>query len=534
MANLLGLAMPIVMIQVYDRIIPNEAFETLTALAIGLTLAIVADNAIRIARGQILALAGARFEVQAYDRAFEKLLSVVSTSDKDESPGTLYNRLMSIERVRAFHTSAAAAALLDIPFIVIFIALMALIAPALGATILALVLIVFVTVQTLRRKVLHLNIERQEMDGRRHSFLVETLAGIEMIKSLGVEDFMERRYERLMSGAAPLSAELSRRVQFIQGVTGAIGMLAPVLTAGVGSLLVINDQMTVGGMAAAVLLTGRIIQPALRIEALITGEQDLKRSEREYVELMEASETEASIDTLMKVDQIELSDVVWKVEGSDAPIIDKVSLKLERGDCLAILGGEGSGRTVLLSLIAGFLKPELGTVHVNGEPIDRYSLESRARRISLLTRNHSLLEGTLLENITAFQEDLYLEEALALTAELGIDEFISRHPSGLSMKVSGTNSSGLPVSVHDGVLLIAGLVSRPDVILFDEANAGLDHKADQQMIRILKTRRKDCITLLVTHRPSYLALATQVLELVNGKLIPHQSQSSINQVELPA
>lgn len=516
--NLLGLALPLVMIQVYDRIIPKEGYATLSVLAIGLATAALADFMIRLARGRLMAIASGRFETEAYRRAFSNLLQNGTPLD-DLDPGVLHDRVESIERVRKHHASEAAAALLDLPFIFLFIGVMALISPVLGLSVCVLALLSMGIVWFQRREILKLNTFRQSRDQQRHSFLVEAIEGIEMIKSLGIEDLMQRRYERLMSVNAAITHDLSQRVTLTQGITSSIGLMAPVLMAGVGSFLVIDGQMSVGGVAASVLLTGRVIQPMLRIEALLAGEADVKRSEDQTHELLHARARHSGSKTLDRIDQIALRDVTVAPRPDKPPLFENVSLTLRRGDCVALTGAEGCGRSVLLSVLSGRLRPTAGALFVNGVLLADIDQDALSDRISTLSPDYTMLEGTLLENLTAFDTARYQEPAFKLADEMGISNFISRHSDGLSLQVAARNANSLPKAIHDGVILISGLVRAPDVILFDEANVGLDRAIDQNMVQVLRRRMPKAIIVMVTHRPSYLALANRIVRVEAGSLV---------------
>lgn len=517
-ANVLGLALPLAMIHVYDRIIPREGYATLAVLAAGLATAALADFMIRLARGRLMATASNRFETEAYHRAFRNLLEN-STRLKNVGPGVLHDHVESIERVRKHHASEAAAAMLDLPFIVLFIAVMALISPLLGVKVCVLALLSMGIVWFQRRKILELNTFRQNRDQQRHSFLMEAIDGVEMIKSLGIEDLMQRRYERLMSVNAVITHDLSRRVTLTQGITSSIGLMAPVLMAGVGSFLVIGGQMSVGGVAASVLLTGRVIQPMLRIEALLAGEADVKRSEKQTNELLQTDAGSSGVKKIDQIGDIVLHDVTIAPHSNQKPLFENVSLSLRRGDCIALVGADGCGRSTLLSVLAGRIRPTSGTVHINGLTLDDINPEVLCDRISTLSPDYTMLDGTLLENLTAFDVPRHQTQAFKLAEELGISSFISHHADGLSLQVAARNANSLPKAIHDGVVLISGLVRCPDVILFDEANVGLDRSIDQNMLQVLRRRIPDAIIVMVTHRPSYMALANRVLRIKDGHLI---------------
>ena len=521
-ANVLGLALPLAMIHVYDRIIPREGYATLAVLAAGLATAAVADFLIRLARGRLMAAASSRFETEAYRRAFSNLLQQ-GTRLNDISPGALHDHMESIERVRKHHASEAASAMLDLPFIVLFIAVMALISPLLGVSVCALALLSMGVVWFQRRKILKLNTFRQTRDQQRHSFLMEAIDGVEMIKSLGIEDLMQRRYERLMSVSAAITHDLSRRVTLTQGITSSIGLMAPVLMAGVGSFLVISGQMSVGGVAASVLLTGRVIQPMLRIEALLAGEADVKRSEKQARELLQADAPRSAIKKIARIDDIALRGVTIARQATEDPLFDNISLSLRRGDCVALVGEDGCGKSTLLSVLAGRTRPTSGSVHINGLAIDEIDPDAFCDRISTLSPDYTMLEGSLLENLTAFDVPRHQKRAFKLAEELGISSFISRHSDGLSLQVAARNANSLPKAIHDGVVLISGLVRCPDVILFDEANVGLDRNIDQNMLNVLRRRIPDAIVVMVTHRPSYMSLANRLIRINDGCLIEEKT-----------
>ena len=516
-ANTLGLALPLMMIQVYDRIIPRQGYETLTVLAAGLLVAAVAEFTIRMARGHLFALGGLRFDCFAYDQAFKRLLQFGTVSQTHDR-GIDHDRMESIERVRKSHASEAATALLDIPFIFLFIAVMALISPIMGAAICVFSILSVAIVLVQRRKILRDSEERQERDRKRHSFLMETLEGIEMIKSLGIEALMQRRYERLMSVSTYITHQISGRINFTQGVTAAIGLVAPVMMSGIGSLLVISGQMSIGGLAATVLLTSRVIQPTLRIEALLAGQRDVKRAERDVDDLLNAPILHQGQTGVQKIEDLQFENVSLSMHGSDNFLFQDVSIQFQKGDCIHLTGQEGSGRSLFLALIAGHVTPSSGRILINGLPMENILAQSLSDRISLLSSDYTLLEGTVLENLTAFEVDRYHEVAFDLAKELGISDFISHHSDGLGMRVAAGTATSLPKSIHDGILLISGLVRTPDIILFDEANAGLDRQTDLQMIEILRRRIPETIVFMVTHRPSYIALANRRFTLRNGQL----------------
>ena len=496
-SNVLGLALPVAIIQVYDRIIPRAGYQTLAALTGLLVAAALADFAVRTARSRLMAAAGTRFERAAYAMAFDNLLRPGSEA---AGQGTLHDRLASIDLVRAHNSSEMAAAILDLPFIVLFVAAIALISPLMGLAICGIAAGSVAIMWLQRRGILRLNAERRARDRRRHAFLVETLRGIETVKSLGVEAQMQRRYEKLMRVNAGITRDLSDRVSFTHGTTAAIGLLSPALMSCVGAWLVLDASMTVGAVAAIVLLTGRVIQPLLRIEALFAGGRDLVQARENVTQLTARLPTQGAA-----VAQIER--LAFAEDGADEPIV------LQRGDCIAV-EAPAAEQARLMRLLSG--QPvRSGALWVDGRAAEDCDPADLTRRIAWLRSDYTMLDGTLEENLTGF-DPACRDAAIGLARALGIDRFISHHPDGLGMSLAARKANGLPKSVHDAIFLVAGLAHGPDVVLFDAANAGLDHETDRRMIEVLRDLCPRAIVVLVTRRPSYRMLATRVLQWTEG------------------
>ena len=517
--NLLALATPLLILHVFDRVIPNAAGATLATFAAAAVAVALADYALRLARGHLVAVAGFRFEVETHRRALARVLhpgADLALAGADD----LADRFASIGRVRRHYGGEAAMALLDLPFVLLFLTALALISPALGGVAAALAVGSAAIVWLHRGPIIALGHARLDRDRRRHAFLAETLEGFEAIRGMGAEPAVQRRYERMMSASVPLTRDLVARIGGAQGLTASLALAAPAVLATVGAALAIEGRMTVGGLAAGVLLTARVIQPVLRLEALAAGERDVRPALADVLGLLGAPRRSPGLAPAPAIETVELRGVRWTPPGAAEPVLRGVDLSLRRGDCVAIEGADGAGRTTLLSLIAGFLTPEAGEIRIDGAPLAHIDPAEMSRRIRILSPDHTLLHGTLLENLTAFRPAETQETALALARDLGIDRFIAQHPDGLGLKLSARGGGALPKSVQDAVLIVSALADRPDVILFDEANVGLDHRADAALRALLARLKPETILVLVTYRPSLQALADRRCRLEGGVLVP--------------
>lgn len=517
-SNLLALALPLVLLQVYDRIIPNQGYETLIVLSIGLIVAIVLDVALKNARGGLMAWAGARFEAQISERAINKLLTGDLSAIERDSAGAHLDRLNSIDKIRDFRTGDAATAFLDIPFAAIFLLLVAYISLpiAIIVCVIAGVAVFFMRrIEESTRKVIE---QRSEIDTRRHSFLIEVLRSIETVKSLGIGDFMERRYERLLSTAAKLGAKSSEMSHLSQGIAGSVTQVTTAVVASVGAVMVINGHLTVGALAASILLSGRVMQPLFRVESINNKSEELKIWEGRLVDFFEEGDERSGGIDPGEIHSIRLDDVSFRHTADGPLVLKNVNLEVRRGEIIAIAGASGSGKSSLMLLMTGELTPTSGQIYINEHRIEDCDPRVLRRQISALPQRHSLLDGTIIENMTRFDPARYAVDALRIASELELESFFAAHPEGLSYQVRSGHVSDIPASVVDRVALVRGLVNLPRMILFDESNQSLDREADIALLNYLQSQRNRAGMVFVTQRPSYAALANQRYLLMDGEL----------------
>ena len=512
-ANLLSLAVPMAMIHIYDRVIPNQGYETLTVLGLVVFGAIFTEIALRSARRYILERAAERFETAAYPAALKSLVTSDPALSNMQSQGELYRSVMAVDRLRGAHVGETSMALLDLPFAFLFLAIIALISPVAGLSVFLILSVAFLVLRVARRRVLAMQMMRKENEARRHSFLTDTLRGLDVVKGMRIEDFMLRRYERLLGSSADISSGTAKSVQLAQGFTAAVGTLSPLLIGSIGALIVIQGDMTVGALAAIVLLTGRIIQPILKVEAFLAGRENIKQDRQDLEDLLALAEAPSGPARLGKIETLKLCGVTTRETSARGVAFQDVDLELHRGDSLAITGADKRTLSAFLRMLAGELPLDQGVIEVNGHSIFEYALEDRQALIRLFSPENTLIEGTLIDNMTVFRPRLYRDRAVELAQQIGIEKAISQSPDGFALRVGPGAKALLPKSLSDAALIVSGLVTDPDVILFDEANAALDREIDQGLLAILEAGRFDRITVLVSNRPSYLKTATQTLDI---------------------
>lgn len=515
--NLLVLVQPLVFLQIYDRVIPNSAVETLFVLMIGLMIALGLDFILRIARSSLLETIGLRFERMIYARFIQQILHGDLTAIEREAPGVHLDRLQAISRIVEFRTEDSATVFIDLPFAAIFLGIVCVISPALALLLLGTIGVGLLIIRHFDGRIDAATRERSELDARRHSFLIEVLRSTEAVKAMRIEEFLVRRYERLMAAIADRSASNVGNHQLAVGMFSAFAQVSTVWVASAGAILVIQGTVTVGALATAIFLTGRILQPIFQFRALAIRRKEIAGWEAQIEAFLARDNRSAGALQPEKVDSLEVRDLSFAPVAHMLPVLTGVSFEARRGECIQISGASGSGKSLLMWLLAGAYTKTAGDILVNNVPREQYDPVALKQRFALLTNRNVMLEGTVIDNLTRFSRRENLAEAMRVSEALNIHTFFASHPQGLALPVH-SGSSGLPAGVVDRIAAVRALVGKPDVVLFDEANQALDPESDERMAEFLAAIKPDVILILITRSPRYAVLADRSYRLEGGHL----------------
>ena len=521
--NVLGLALPAAILQVYDRVIPNQTTETLTALMVGLIAVLVIDGALRISRGYLTSWSGAQFEHRCLGASVDTILLANPRKIEAEKLGAHIDRVNAIDNLRDFYGGQGRLLLIDLPFLFVFLGLFWVIAGPLvlvPLTIFALLAAATLLVGRALRATLE---RRHELDDRRYSFIIQILSNIETVKALALEPTMTRRYERLqLAGAGATSSTI-----FLSGCAQTIGNISSALTltavAAIGALQVINGTLSPGELAACTLLATRAVQPVMRGLSLWTQFQGLAVA-RERVEQLLSTPSAGERQNIRGggrdvVGNIELRDVSFRYSPDGPYQLFEANAQIRAGEIVAIVGEDGSGKSTLLELIAARLKPESGEVLIDGQREQGQSLID-PRQVIRVAENTALFQGTILDNLTAFRGSERLEEALAAARALGVDEEVHRLPKGYDTPIGAMAGAELSTSLRQKLTIARALACRPKILLFDGANTSLDQAGEARLKTALEELRGTMTIILVTHRPFLQQIADRVLQLSDGALVP--------------
>jgi ATP-binding cassette subfamily C protein LapB len=519
--NIFGLASPLFIMNVYDRVIPNAAIDTLFVLAFGMATVVGTELILKSLRAYFIDSAGKKTDVIVASRIFDQVLDMRMES-RPGSAGAFANTLQQFETLRDFFTSATLATLVDLPFVIIFIFVLWLVAGPL-----ALVLAVAVPIILLYGFILQFPLssvvrKHFEESERKAGVLVETIYGLEVIKSVGGEGRMRALWQQLV-GVTALSSQKSRFISmsavnfasFVQQMT----TIAVVIY---GVNLVTNGDMSVGGLIAAVMLGGRALGPLGQVAQLLTRFHQSRASLQALNGIMAAPvERPAEISFVNRPDifgDIEFKDVSFTYPEAVDQALKGISFSIKAGDRVGIIGRVGSGKSTVSKLLLKLYEPESGTILVDGTDIRQIDPVDLRRNMGYVLQDPFLFRGTVHNNITVggpIVDDSAVLEAAKLS---GINEFIDKTSLGYDLPV-GERGDGLSGGQRQAVTIARALLRSPNILVMDEPTSSMDIRSEELLKRNLNDYLKDKTLILVTHRASLLSLVDRVIILDGGTVV---------------
>ena len=524
--NILALAMPLVILQVYDRILPNQAESTFIFLIISLVVVLILELFLRVLRSMLMSWEAAKYDHKESMRAIHHILYADNQAVEKHSSGFFLDRVQALDKVQEFYSGQAMLLVMDFPFIITFLVVIWIIAGNL--VLVPLVLLgLFLIISLYAGNQLHSAIKlRSEMEERRQNFLIEILQGIHTVKSMAMESFMLRRYERLQGQSADAIYKLASINSLVEGAGASFSQLAVITFVGFGAGYAIAGELSIGALAAGTMLSGRVLQPGIRAMSVWSQFQSVRYAKKQVDELFEVP-LEANGDTLIEKGlqgRIELKNISFAYPGSEHLVLNNASLVVNPGESIAISGKNGTGKSTLIKLIAGFLTPNEGEILLDNKPLSNYHLQSLRSKIAVMPQQGLLFEGTILENMTLYREGSAIDEAVKLSCMIGLNKIISKFPQGLDTPITGAGLNSLPEGVKQKIIIIRSLIGNPNLILFDDANANLDLKNDQILLSLIKQLKGKKTMIIVTHRPTYMRVCDRQYEIQHGQLMDVSNQ----------
>jgi ATP-binding cassette subfamily C protein LapB len=518
--NILSLALPIALLQVYDRIVPNSSFQTLALLVIGVLSALALEALLRIGRSYATGWSGAQFEHRMGNTAFGRLLGAGLLNVQRKGSGVLLEQMSALKSVKEYYGGQAATSLLDLPFVFVFLAVIG----YLGGTIVVVpvvVLVVFAIVASRAGLKLRSAIEEHSTaNDRKLNFIIEVLGNVHTVKSMAMESLMMRRFERLQETSAASSYEMAKRNAGAIAQGAFFSQVTMILVSTYGALLVMGNDLTIGQLAACTLLSGRAMQPLQRVVGLWTRFQTIQLGRERVKEILSLPTTAgAGLPALPEVQgRLTMRDVHFRYGPEEGEILRGIDLDVAPGQCIGIVGANGSGKTTLLSVIMGILPPSQGQVLVDGMDLMDFDSSSFKHQIGYLPQEGELFKGTILENISMFNPDSR-ELALRAADDLGLTEVVAALPMGFETVVGDGAYDTLPTGLRQRICIARALLHDPKIILFDEANSSVDKVGDTYLQAALDRLKGHRTMIIISQRPSLLRMTQNVYQLSMGTLV---------------
>ena len=522
--NLLLLAPSLYMLQVFDRVLTSRSVETLAMLSLAVLIALLMMSALDILRAYLLAAVGAALDRMLGPKVLEGLLGEAARlGGRDHA-----HALRDVHCLRTFFSGAGILALFDAPWLPIFVLIITLFHPLMGAMALF-GAATMLTIAFLNERVTHAPLERAQVESRRAGRFIDlSLRNAEVVNALGMLPAVTRRWSELNERALAEQAGATRSGAAFSGMTKFARQIIQSAMLALGAFIVLDQQVSPGVMIAATILLGRALAP---VEQLVAGWKALVEARAAWRRLDQIFSTPAAEPrTALPAPEGKLGAeaVVFGVRGVARPIIRGASLSLEAGEGLGIIGPSGSGKSTLAKLLVGVLRPSSGTVRLDGADISTWPRESLGRYIGYLPQDVELFPGTVTHNIARLEAP-DAAEVIRAAQRAHVHDMILRLPQGYDTEL-GEAAGALSPGQRQRIALARALYGDPRLVVLDEPNANLDAEGEQALVATLRGLKEEGLTLVViAHRPSLLDSIDKVLVLRDGAVEAFGSRSEILQ-----
>ncbi len=517
--NVLALAMPLFTMNVYDRVLPNAAIDTLWALAIGVLLATLFDFALKTLRAVHVDAASRRADVLLANLIYGRLLGA-RLPDRPVSAGVRANTLREFETLREFFNSATLTAFGDLPFIVLFLVATWAVGGPLVLIALAAIPIVVGAGWLTQRSLAKLTQSQFKETAQKNAVVVETLVSLEAIKAAGAESWAAAKWEGAVAEHVRTGLEIRHLSNLGLNIVQSSQTVIQVVMIIIGFYMVAAGQITTGALIASTMLAGRVLGPIGQIAMLVSKLHQTRIAFDQISQLISApQERPAGMSFLAKTHfdgAVALEGVSFAYEKDAPPALKDMSFDIKPGERVAVIGGIGSGKTTLLKLIQALHQPTSGRVLIDGVTVSQIDPAMLRVNVGLMLQDTDLFHGTIRSNIALADPGAPDDVVLAAAYAAGAADWIARLPQGYETPIR-ERGAGLSGGQRQSVALARALLRKPRIVLLDEPTSGMDGRSEMLVIQRMSAYLKDRTLVVVTHRPAMLELANRVIVLEGGK-----------------
>ncbi len=525
--NFLALVSSLYVMNVYDRVIPNQAYETLWVLSIGVMLAILFEFLAKMIRGHLTDIAGKKADLIISSAIFRRMMAL-RLADRPASAGSYANNLREFESVREFMTSASLLVLVDLPFLLLFITVIFIVGGKLAivpAIIIPIVIIVgFIVQRPLSR---YIN-ESMKESSQRQGLAVEALEGIETLKTNNATGWAQQRWDTYTAKTSASSIKVKDTANFMINFSVAMQQLNTVFLVLFGTYLIHNEntaeRITMGALIAAVILSGRALSPLAQVAGLATRFQQAKLALEGLNNIIERPIERVPERKYISPSNIQgnitFENTCFQYQEDGKPAVSNLNLQIRAGEKIGILGRIGSGKSTMLKLASGLYDGSTGNVMLDNIDMRQIDPNFLRSQILLLGQSPRLFLGTLRENMDLARSDGYSsdQELLEALQRFGLDKIIRSHPKGLDMPL-GEDGLGLSGGQKQIIALARMTLRNPRIVLLDEPTTGLDQATERISLQAISQWAQDKTLLVVTHRPQVLQIVNRIIVMDEGKVV---------------
>lgn len=519
--NIFAIASSLFTMNVYDRVVPNGAIDTLWVLSIGVLVVFTFDFIMKMLRGYFIDIAGKKTDVILSANIFEQMMGVKMAA-RPESVGNFANNLQQFESFRDFFTSTTISTLVDLPFVIFFLIIIGYVGGLVVVVPILCIPIVIAVGLMIQGPLNRVVKETYRYSGQKHAMLIEALTGVETIKAVSAESPLQRKWEHVVGMAAKLGTKVRglslTAINFSVFMQQVAGVFVVIL--GVG--LITDGKMTMGALIACTILTGRALAPLSQVAGLLTR----------YHQSLAALN---SLDNVMKMPtdrlrgktplhrpglngDIEFKNVSFLYPKQSVPALNNISFKINAGEKIGVIGRIGSGKTTIEKLILSLYQPTEGTVLIDGVEISQLDPANLRKNIGYVPQDIMLFYGTVKDNIVLGAPYVDDTEVLRAAKIAGVTEFVSKHPQGFDMPV-GERGEKLSGGQRQAITVARALISDPPVLVLDEPTNMMDNRTEEQFKAQLQEYCVGKTVILVTHKGSLLSLVDRIILMDGGKIV---------------
>lgn len=528
-SNFLSLSVALFTMTVYDRVIPNGAFESLIALSIGVIIALSFDFLIKGLRSKFIDVASKRADLEISRRLFERILSL-TPSEQRQKTGAMAGTVREFETLREFFNSSTLVILIDLPFVFFFIYVIYLIAGPLAYVPLVAVPIVVIIGLGIQPFLARITRNTVQSGMNKQAVLVETLNGLETVTATGSGKLMRQRYETALNNQADSGNKIRALSMFIVNFAASVQQYAQVAAIFFGVYLIVEGTITQGALIGAVILGGRTMAPLSQLANTLSRVNGALTAYRNLDLLIgskqSASETLSPISRPKLDGEIEFKNVSFQFAGANQAILKDLSFKIPAGQKVALIGKMGSGKSTLSRLISGILEPTDGAILIDGVDVRQIDNADLRKNVGIMLQDSWLFSGSIRENIQMGFNEYDDEHILNICKIAGVDDFVGSQPKGYEMEIR-ERGVGLSGGQRQTINLARSLLHDPSVLLLDEPTSSMDQGTEKKVVESLRQFCLSKTMLIVTHRNPILAMVDRVFILDNGKIVADQTPEQL-------